>query len=95
MIFSACSHQYVVIIVIAIGLFFVVLFHLGVKEEQRDCTYEFATRSSKRSASNWAVWFKEPAFYKASNDPLPTVMHRAPRYIFASDMKFNFFDIFA
>ncbi|XP_020905896.1 major facilitator superfamily domain-containing protein 12 isoform X2 [Exaiptasia diaphana] len=63
---DAKAFTYVVLIVVGVGLFFVTLFHLGVKEQSRDCSHEFATRSSKRSASNWAMWFRVPLFYQTA-----------------------------
>ena len=51
-------------IVVGTGLFFVIVFHCGVKEPQRDSTYEFATKGSKRSPSNWTKWFREVQFYQ-------------------------------
>jgi hypothetical protein len=56
--------QYVVFIVVGVGLFFVTIFHLGVKERPRESSHQFATRSSRRSASNWVMWFKVPLFYQ-------------------------------
>ena len=56
--------QYVVFIVVGTGVVFMIVFHVGVKETERDCTFQFATKSSKRSASNWTAWFREPMFYQ-------------------------------
>ena len=56
--------QYVVFIVVGTGVLFMVIFHVGVKEPPRSCTYEFLCRGSKRSASNWKQWFKEVQFYQ-------------------------------
>ncbi|RMX47404.1 hypothetical protein pdam_00019331 [Pocillopora damicornis] len=61
---DATAFTYVVFIVVGTGVFFTVVFHLGVKEPSRDCSVEFATQSSKRSAANWRAWFREPLFYK-------------------------------
>lgn len=61
---DATAFTYVVFIVVGTGVFFTVVFHLGVKEPSRDCRVEFATQSSKRSAANWRAWFREPLFYK-------------------------------
>lgn len=66
--------QYVVFIVVGVGLFFVTLFHIGVKERPRDVSHELATRSSRRSASNWVKWFKVPLFYQVYS--LVSVMDR-------------------
>ena len=56
--------QYVVFIVVGTGLLFVAIFHIGVKEPPRCCTHESASISSKRAASNWTAWFREPQFYQ-------------------------------
>lgn len=63
-LFSLIPFQYVVIIVAGTGILFTIIFHVGVKEYPRDCCAQFATRSSKRSAANWAAWFREPLFYQ-------------------------------
>ncbi|KAK3732915.1 hypothetical protein QZH41_012673, partial [Actinostola sp. cb2023] len=63
---DARAFTYVVIIVVGVGLFFVTLFHLGVKEQPRDCSHKLASKSSKRSASNWAMWFRVPLFYQTA-----------------------------
>lgn len=62
-IYHTCF-QYVVFIVVGTGVFFSIVFHVGVKEHPRDCSAEFATKSSKRSAANWTAWFREPLFYQ-------------------------------
>ena len=56
--------QYVVIIVVGTGLLFMVIFHLGVKEPHRPCTFDIASVGSKRSALSWTKWFKEVQFYQ-------------------------------
>ena len=53
-----------VFIVVGTGILFMFIFHLGVKEHPRDCSVEFATSSSKRSAANWSAWFRVPMFYQ-------------------------------
>ena len=63
MIYHTCF-QYVVFIVVGMGIFSSIVFHVGVKEHPRDCSAEFATKSSKRSAGNWTAWFREPLFYQ-------------------------------
>ncbi|XP_032230199.2 major facilitator superfamily domain-containing protein 12 isoform X3 [Nematostella vectensis] len=60
------AFMYVVFIVVGVGLVFVAIFHVGVKEKPRDCSHEFATASSKRSASNWKMWFRVPLFYQTA-----------------------------
>ena len=40
-----------------------IIFHVGVKEKPRKCTYTGNTKG-KRNASNWKLWFKESEFYK-------------------------------
>ena len=40
------------------------IFHIGLKEPPRGCTYVLAKEGSKRSASNWTHWFKEIQFYQ-------------------------------
>ena len=42
-----------------------IIFHVGVKEKPRKCTYTGNTKG-KRNASNWKLWFKESEFYKVS-----------------------------
>ena len=59
--------QYVVFIVVGTGIFFTIVFHVGVKEHPRDCSAQFATKSSKRSAANWTAWFHEPLFYQVTS----------------------------
>jgi len=61
---DAAAFTYVVLIVAGTGILFTIIFHVGVKEHPRDCCAQFATRSSKRSAANWAAWFREPLFYQ-------------------------------
>lgn len=61
---DASAFMYVVFIVVGTGVFFSIVFHVGVKEHLRDCSAEFATKSSKRSAGNWTAWFREPLFYQ-------------------------------
>jgi len=61
---DASAFMYVVFIVVGTGVFFSIVFHVGVKEHPRDCSAEFATKSSKRSAANWTAWFREPLFYQ-------------------------------
>ncbi|XP_031554632.1 major facilitator superfamily domain-containing protein 12-like isoform X3 [Actinia tenebrosa] len=63
---DATAFMYVVFIVVGVGLFFVTIFHIGVKERPRDASHEFATKSSRRSASNWVMWFKVPLFYQTA-----------------------------
>ena len=46
------------------GLLFMLIFHIGLKEPPRSCTYLFACEGSKRSAGNWNRWFKEIQFYQ-------------------------------
>ena len=46
------------------GLLFMLIFHIGLKEPPRSCTYLFASKGSKRSAGNWIHWFKEVQFYQ-------------------------------
>ena len=46
------------------GLLFMLIFHIGLKEPPRSCTYLFASKGSKRSAGNWIHWFKEIQFYQ-------------------------------
>lgn len=46
------------------GLIFMVIFHVGLKEPPRSCTYLYASEGSKRSAGNWIHWFKEIQFYQ-------------------------------
>ena len=58
--------QYVVFIVVGTGLLFMLIFHIGLKEPPRSCTYLFASEGSKRSAGNWKHWFKEIQFYQVS-----------------------------
>ena len=60
-----------VFIVVGTGIFFSIVFHVGVKEHPRDCSAEFATKSSKRSAGNWTAWFREPLFYQVWVSSLP------------------------
>lgn len=72
--FSLIPFQYVVIIVAGTGILFTIIFHVGVKEHQRDCCAQFATRSSKRSAANWAAWFREPLFYQVHILPSPDLI---------------------
>ena len=60
-----------VFIVVGTGVFFSIVFHVGVKEHPRDCSAEFATKSSKRSADNWTAWFREPLFYQVWVSSLP------------------------
>lgn len=64
MLTSKFSFQYVVFIVVGTGLIFMVIFHVGLKEPPRSCTYALAKKGSKRSASNWINWFKEVQFYQ-------------------------------
>ena len=73
-LFSLIPFQYVVIIVAGTGILFTIIFHVGVKEYPRDCCAQFATRSSKRSAANWAVWFREPLFYQVHILPSPDLI---------------------
>ena len=56
--------QYVAFIVVGTGLLFMLIFHIGLKEPPRSCTYVFANERSKRSAGNWMHWFKEIQFYQ-------------------------------
>ena len=60
----AFPFQYIVFIVVGTGLLFMVIFHIGLKEPPRSCTYLFACEGSKRSAGNWIHWFKEIQFYQ-------------------------------
>lgn len=51
------------LITVGIGLLFMVIFHVGVKEKPRlNCFIK--NEKSKRNAKNWKLWFKEPQFYK-------------------------------
>lgn len=61
---AAFLFQYVVFIVVGTGLLFMLIFHIGLKEPPRSCTYVFASEGSKRSAGNWIHWFKEIQFYQ-------------------------------
>jgi hypothetical protein len=55
--------QYLALITVGIGLLFMLIFHIGVKEKPRKCSYLGSTKG-KRNASNWKLWFKESEFYK-------------------------------
>lgn len=60
------AFMYVVFIVVGTGLLFMLIFHIGLKEPPRSCTYLFASKGSKRSAGNWIHWFKEIQFYQVA-----------------------------
>ena len=42
------------------------IFHIGLKEPPRSCTFsgQAAVKGSKRRADNWIHWFKEIQFYQ-------------------------------
>lgn len=42
------------------------IFHIGLKEPPRSCTFsgQVAVKGSKRRADNWIHWFKEIQFYQ-------------------------------
>lgn len=65
---DSTAFMYVVFIVVGTGVLFMLIFHFGVKEPSRSCTYALACekRRSKRSASNWIHWFKEIQFYQVA-----------------------------
>lgn len=64
--------QYVVFIVVGTGLLFMLIFHIGLKEPSRSCTFsgQVAVKGSKRRADNWIYWFKEIQFYQVCKKPL-------------------------
>ncbi|EDO34621.1 predicted protein [Nematostella vectensis] len=62
---DAPAFMYLVFVLVGTGLVFMVIFHAGVKEPHRTCTYALAScKKSKRSASNWTSWFREHQFYQ-------------------------------
>lgn len=63
---DSTAFMYDVFIVVGTGLIFMVIFHGGLKEPPRSCTYALAKKGSKRSASNWINWFKEVQFYQVA-----------------------------
>lgn len=63
---DSTAFMYVVFIVVGTGLLFMLIFHVGLKEPSRCCTYSQATKTSKRRAGNWITWFKEIQFYQVA-----------------------------
>ncbi|KAL9987295.1 hypothetical protein ACROYT_G001578 [Oculina patagonica] len=63
---DSTAFMYVVFIVVGTGLLFMLIFHVGLKEPPRACTYALACEGSKRSAGNWIHWFKEIQFYQVA-----------------------------
>ena len=68
------------------------IFHIGLKEPPRSCTYLFASKGSKRSAGNWIHWFKEIQFYQVcvkKNKHL-TLYQRTVKTALVSDINYGF-----
>lgn len=65
---DSTTFMYVVFIVVGTGLLFMLIFHIGLKEPPRSCTFsgQAAVKGSKRRADNWIHWFKEKQFYQVA-----------------------------
>lgn len=58
--------QFLALIAVGIGLLFMLIFHVGVREKPRLSAFK-AHKESKRNAGNWKLWFKDMQFYKVKH----------------------------